>query len=662
MLAQQLLPYNFVDSAPFRKLMSSVAPQWRIPSRHYFARKAIPALHQQMVACVARSMDHAVGGKVHFTTDAWSSRHGQGKYITYTAHWVILHRAGDGGRSCPVSQQLVVPPRGVKGRPAPLPSATCSVAGQVVDEPPIKQFRSYTGMQHHRCQAMLKLVSMEEKRQTGSEILSAFEDQIRQWLAPRKLLTGIVVSDNGSNMLSAMRLGGYTHLPCLAHVFNLIVSKFLGTYEGLKDAVSTARKVSAHIRRSATASASLKLLQRRHNLPQHRLISDCPTRWNSTLYMLQRLWEQRMAVRIYLSETASSNLSLDYITGDQWEQIGQVCQVLQPFEQATKLVSMENCSISQVLPLIFMLDKMLFNLLGRGDQSAQANSGVSDHADAQEEDVGEAEVEEEEEEEAIVRGWEEIDELLEQDGDSCDNRPEEEISGRHLFPMAAHMIQCFKSDPRIKKLKVRLDMWVATILDPRCKGKLRQFLPPSQADNMMRKIHEALARWVEDAFPAPSPRATVFTPLQSTQQSCGGPSSTKKPQNLLSMFYDFYQPESSNAPCSSTSSNSSHRQRLDRMVSDYLGSASAPDNIESNDPMEYWTKKIDTWPELAQYALEVLACPASSVLSERVFSAAGGVVTDYRTRLSAENVDRLTFIKMNESWINDDFNAPLIDP
>jgi hAT family C-terminal dimerisation region len=58
------------------------------------------------------------------------------------------------------------------------------------------------------------------------------------------------------------------------------------------------------------------------------------------------------------------------------------------------------------------------------------------------------------------------------------------------------------------------------------------------------------------------------------------------------------------------------------------------------------------------YALEVLACPAASIFSERVFSTAGAVITDKRGRLSTANVDKLTFIKMNQTWMPQDLSVP----
>ena len=75
----------------------------------------------------------------------------------------------------------------------------------------------------------------------------------------------------------------------------------------------------------------------------------------------------------------------------------------------------------------------------------------------------------------------------------------------------------------------------------------------------------------------------------------------------------------------------------------------------------HWVKRIDHWPELAQYAIELLGCPASSMLSEWIFSAAGGFVTDKSTRLSTDSVDRLTFIKMNHSRISSSYQAPDAD-
>ncbi|XP_069828887.1 olfactory receptor 6N1-like [Dendropsophus ebraccatus] len=60
----------------------------------------------------------------------------------------------------------------------------------------------------------------------------------------------------------------------------------------------------------------------------------------------------------------------------------------------------------------------------------------------------------------------------------------------------------------------------------------------------------------------------------------------------------------------------------------------------------YWISKLDIWRKLSLYTFEVLACPATSVLPEMVFSAAGGSITDKRSCLSTDSANRLTLIKM----------------
>lgn len=49
-------------------------------------------------------------------------------------------------------------------------------------------------------------------------------------------------------------------------------------------------------------------------------------------------------------------------------------------------------------------------------------------------------------------------------------------------------------------------------------------------------------------------------------------------------------------------------------------------------------------------AKKILCAPATSVPSERIFSKAGIVVSDRRSRLKAKNVNMLIFINQND-WL-----------
>uniref|UniRef100_A0A8C5MLY9 BED-type domain-containing protein n=1 Tax=Leptobrachium leishanense TaxID=445787 RepID=A0A8C5MLY9_9ANUR len=339
LLALQLLPFQLVDSAPFCEFAECAVPQWQVPKRHYFSRKAIPALYQHVEDNVIQSLGKAVSSKVHVTLDTWSSKHGQGRYISFTAHWVTLIAAGSDPRRGSVLE-LVHPPRLQKAAcmrsvcsitTTSSSSSSFSVSGKVAVKP--KPDRVYAMVQAKRCHTVLELVCLGDRSHTGSEILSALQGQVQRWLTPRQLELGMIVCDNGSNILSALRKGKLTHVPCLAHVLHLVVQHFLTKYPGLPELLIQARKVCSHFRRSFPASVPLAEIQREFHLPTNRLICDMPTRWNSTLAMLQRLHKQQRAINEYLCEygTRTGSGQLVFFP-PQWLMIKDACTVLSLFE------------------------------------------------------------------------------------------------------------------------------------------------------------------------------------------------------------------------------------------------------------------------------------------------------------------------------------------
>ncbi|KAM5170527.1 zinc finger BED domain-containing protein 6-like [Mantella aurantiaca] len=262
-----------VESDAFREFAQCAVPQWQVPSRHFFARKALPALHCHVEGNVLTSLDHAVCSKVHLTTDSWSSKFGQGRYISFTVHWVTLLAAGKGaGPSSAL--ELVVPPRvataaghgaeaaSSSGLSSCTSSSLPSSSESSLCESPVisKKCRGYAGAQAKRCHAVLELVCIGERSHTGAEILAALRGQAQKWLSPRQLEPGMVVCDNGSNLLSALRQGKLFHVPCLAHVLNLVVQRFLDQYPGLSDLLRQVRRVCSHDHWPQLAQYALELL------------------------------------------------------------------------------------------------------------------------------------------------------------------------------------------------------------------------------------------------------------------------------------------------------------------------------------------------------------------------------------------------------------------
>ena len=97
-----------------------------------------------------------------------------------------------------------------------------------------------------------------------------------------------LVSDNASNMtVAAEEFGSSLHVGCLAHTLNLACGKAL-KITSVSHLLARMRRVVAYFHRSTVANAILKDKQKLLQLPEHKLLIDVATRWNSALDMISR--------------------------------------------------------------------------------------------------------------------------------------------------------------------------------------------------------------------------------------------------------------------------------------------------------------------------------------------------------------------------------------
>ena len=66
--------------------------------------------------------------------------------------------------------------------------------------------------------------------------------------------------------------------------------------------------------------------------------------------------------------------------------------------------------------------------------------------------------------------------------------------------------------------------------------------------------------------------------------------------------------------------------------------------LEKNNPLDWWRENEHLFPNIARLAKSLLAIPATSASSERVFSVAGLVCSKNRARLSAVTVANIVFM------------------
>ena len=73
----------------------------------------------------------------------------------------------------------------------------------------------------------------------------------------------------------------------------------------------------------------------------------------------------------------------------------------------------------------------------------------------------------------------------------------------------------------------------------------------------------------------------------------------------------------------------------------------------NDDPLEWWMKNEKRYPSLSLLAKHLLAIPATSVPSERMFSKAGCILNNKRSSLSSEMANQLIFLSHNRKKVTD---------
>lgn len=79
-------------------------------------------------------------------------------------------------------------------------------------------------------------------------------------------------------------------------------------------------------------------------------------------------------------------------------------------------------------------------------------------------------------------------------------------------------------------------------------------------------------------------------------------------------------------------------------------------NVQTDDPLNWWHTQTETYKRLSILARCILAIPASSAPSERVFSIAGVILNSRRSSLSPHVVDKVIFVHENKYLCDNDID------
>ena len=290
-IALDLKPLRTVDGIGFRRFLEFIEPGYKIPSRTH-VRTMCQKRFEELKDVVAASLTDQF---VSLTTDIWTSRATQA-YLTITSHFIT------------------------------------------------KDWKMQS--------SVLQTREMPE-RHTGVNISERLLEATREWKLSADHIVS-VVHDNAANVVLALELVEELHSSrCFAHTFQLAVNSGLDL-RSIDKLTSICRKIVGHFKHSVVASEALKEKQRSLQIPEHHLLQDVRTRWNSTYFMYDRLDEQRWAIFAVIHDklTPASQQHLD-LTPDQWELLHQMVNVLKPLQMTTTVMCTDrDVSASLVYPLL----------------------------------------------------------------------------------------------------------------------------------------------------------------------------------------------------------------------------------------------------------------------------------------------------------------------
>ena len=295
MMALDSQPFSIVEDAGFLRLLANVCPKYVMPSRKYFSEKIIPDIFSTIRTKLHEEI-HSQGDKfpISFTTDIWTREAGGDSLISWTAHYINPE--------------------------------------SFMREERILQVYPFPGS--HTAEAI-------------SEMITKMLDS---W-AIEKTRVHVVVRDNAANMVAGIQKAELSAIGCTIHTLQLVIKDCIMTQRVVNDILARCRRIVGHFKHSHLAVERLRSIQKQLNLPDHRLMQDEPTRWDSTYYLLDRLVEQRRAISLYDSDFELP----DRLSSNEWQLAEKVVSLLEPMQRITKELSARGAVISEVIPFLEIL-------------------------------------------------------------------------------------------------------------------------------------------------------------------------------------------------------------------------------------------------------------------------------------------------------------------
>ncbi|KAL6485907.1 hypothetical protein MHYP_G00052990 [Metynnis hypsauchen] len=188
---------------------------------------------------------------------------------------------------------------------------------------------------------------------TGENIAAGLREGLASWdLQEDNHIC--ITTDNASNMVMAAQINEWTRLQCFGHRLHLAIGHALKD-DRVSRAIGLCKKLVGHFSHSWKKKAAMTEAQRELKLPEHSLITECPTRWGSKEMMIARVLEQ---LKAQISQVLSGDRYARSLisTWQDIEVLESIHKALHPLLDFTDALSGEEyVSISYLKPVLNLL-------------------------------------------------------------------------------------------------------------------------------------------------------------------------------------------------------------------------------------------------------------------------------------------------------------------
>ncbi|XP_067451432.1 uncharacterized protein [Thunnus thynnus] len=296
-LVKALNPLSTVESPWFKEMTETLNPKYQLPSRDQLINTLIPSWYLLERKNLIRELLRV--SKAAVTCDWWTSL-AHDRYLTVTLHFIM------------------------KGQ---------------------------------KRQKVLRTKSVYDS-QTGAAAVEQIGRILEEYGVKDKVVAMTV--ENGFNMDFSIKKLPLRKLRCFAHILSLAAQK-VHTSNTVARWASKIRDVVVWIKGSSNAETVLQEKQQLWNLPEHSLIVDVRTRWNSFYLMVERFVEQYAAIQATTTDPrlkpSVEKKRLETLSEADLQKAEEFIRTMKPLYRSSLCVSADKSpTCSQIFPILKKLE------------------------------------------------------------------------------------------------------------------------------------------------------------------------------------------------------------------------------------------------------------------------------------------------------------------